>query len=287
MKHVADLSDSEITLFWFTIRLSWSVILCATLTIFLFQSNQNFYPEGIFRFVPMSFSLPVWMKVLASIIINGCGVLYVLNRNMKLVVTVLAVLSFFVVSYHEANGIYARATILTAICIGQAIAFYQNERNYPNSVAYKAINYSVQMIAAGYVLAGISKIYESGLGWFLDVEGFCLQIMKNFYFLYADTGNSEYLNYAQSIYNIFSNYPWVPAAMLFAALLLELFCFVVVYMPKLTVWWGIGLLLMHLGIAVLMGIGISVIAFPMVIFFINPVYYIIRGIKKLSECNVV
>lgn len=267
---------------WLMAKISWVVILCPTLIIFLFQSKQNLYPEGIFRFLPEGLSLGWTAKLLIAVLVGVCGLTYIAEWKMKWTTAALTLFAFLIISFHEANGIYARATVLTMICAVQALAYWLPTATYEDKQK-RALQFSVQMVVAGYVLAGIAKVYASGLGWALNTEGFYLQIFKNFYFLHADTGDSSYLDFAQNIGKVFERFPVVPVAMLTGALLLELFCFLVMYYPKLTLWWGIGLLLMHMGIAALMGIGISVIAFPMVIYFINPLYQLSRLFLKIQE----
>jgi hypothetical protein len=261
---------------WLAAKASFIIIFSTTLVIFILPLSKNLYPTGVAQFIDYSvlFS-PVGKIVLIGVLVLF-SLFYMLEWNMLLTTGLLSCLSLLVITFQESNGIYSRATILTVIPAAQFGAYLIRYFRPDFNVEHYRMQFSVQMVVAGYVLAGISKIQKSGLNWFLEEKGFMIQIYKNFYFLYSDTCNPTYLQKADAIMYVFSVLPALPQFLLLAALILELFCFVVLYQPKLQVAWGIGLLLMHIGIAYLMGIGISVIAFPMVIFFVNPLYRFYR-----------
>ena len=86
-------------------------------------------------------------------------------------------------------------------------------------------------------------------------------------FLYYDTGNVSFIERGKFIADQLVKYKALLTLLLAISLVLETFCIVAILNRKLKVVFAIGLLLMHLGIALIFGIGISAIAFPMVIFF--------------------
>lgn len=268
---------------WFSAKLSFSIILTSTLVIFALPLRQSLYPSGIGQFVPLDFAFSSYGKPALFFVIFFASIMYVFDWKMTFATGILFLTSMVIVTFHESNGIFARATILSAVLGAQFFSYLRKEFDEHFDIGKFRYQYSVQMVAAGYVLAGIAKVNSSGLGWFLSSDGFVLQIIKNFYFLYSDTGDNAWIEKAQFISHLFILYPFLPKLLLLGALFLELLCFVVLLDNKVRLWWGFGLLLMHIGIAYLMGIGISVIAFPMVIFFINPLYLVYKFLLKFKR----
>ncbi len=264
---------------WFCAKLCFVIILSTTLTIFACSVNHALYATGICKYLALDFFFNGIGKALLLSFLWAFSVLYVLEKKMLFTTGVLFLITVVIISFHEANGIYARATVLSAVMGAQFMAYLIQKFSPEFDLDKYRYQFSVQMIVAGYVLAGIAKLKDGGIGWFMSSDGFALQVIKNFNFLYADTANVKYLATAQNVTSLFIAHPYIPQSLLFVSLVLELFCFVVLLQPKITVWWGLCLLLMHLGIAFLMGIGISVIAFPMLIFFVNPLFVLFQLIK--------
>lgn len=268
---------------WFYAKLSYGIIFCATLIIFALPLTTALYPTGICRWVNIDSLFSAYAKpVVLTVLVSAC-VFYVLEIKMVFTTAVLFVIAVVIISFHESNGIFARATVLSAIIGAQFFAYALKQLNPSFNIEQYRQQFTLQIIAAGYTLAGIAKIAASGLAWFQWPAGFALQITKNYYFLYADTGNATWLSRAHAITTLFLHHPLLPQSLLLVALILELFCWLVLTKKKLLLVWGAGLLGMHVGIAYFMGIGISVIAFPMVIFFINPLLLLANLASRFSK----
>ncbi|MBS1593288.1 MAG: hypothetical protein JST90_03130 [Bacteroidetes bacterium] len=143
------------------------------------------------------------------------------------------------------------------------------------------IQYGMQAIAAVYTLAGVAKIAASGLGWIDAGANFPAQIVKNYSYLYFDSGDIAQLHLGYTLALFLAHHQGVVQCFLAVSLFLEIFCMAAVLNKRVAFIWGLGLLMMHIGIAAIMGIGISVIAKPMVVFFVNPLYLLIRVVKYL------
>ena len=271
---------------WFWIKFSLILLTFPVVTVMIFQGTECPYPTGVCKLYDFSpFFSPIGRLALLVFYALAC-LLYLMERKMLGVLSLLFLLSNIIISHHESNGFFFRATVLTTVWGAQLFAYLRYKVRPDFNLGFYRINYPIQIIGATYTLAGIAKLRASGIGWFTDSSFFPVQIVKNFAFEYFDTGNSEILKNGKALAFFFIDHPQIISTLLLISLILELFCLIASLGPRVRMVWGVGLLLMHIGIAAFMGIGISVIANPMIVFFLNPLYrieQIIRLIfKKLS-----
>ncbi len=241
------------------------------------SAGDCLYPVGVCRlysFEPLFTTL--LGKGLLLMVMAFCVWRYIFEKNMVLVLWAMFLLSILIITYQESTGIFARATVYSTVLGAQLLAYYLNGRLQVFNLRKYRVLFSVQMVAAGYTLAGIAKLRASGLGWAFDIPEFALQVFKNHFFLYADSGMSTHFDRGYAIASFLLSEPVLGTMLLEIALVLEAACLVVLIGWRIRMLWGVALMLMHLGIAYIMGIGISAIAFPMVIFFINPVFWVAR-----------
>lgn len=234
--------------------------------------SKCLYPAGICTIYSFDFLFSPVGKVALYLMIAFFSILYLLEKSMLLTTLGLFLISVVVISFHESNGIYFRATILSLVWGVQFLAYLRKYFSPNFNIQYYRQQYIWQMIVAVYTLAAIAKLTAAGIGWGASADGFALQVVKNFAFHYFDTADSTIYLKGINIAHFFSSHPFLTTTMLSVALVLELFCVVALINTPIRVVWGIGLLGMHIGIAYFMGIGISVICFPMVIYFLHPLY---------------
>jgi len=152
----------------------------------------------------------------------------------------------------------------------QFVAYYRNNIHLKE----ERIQFPVQIVAAGYMLAAISKLSVTGVIWINEAPQVSIQIMKNYAFSYFDTGNNATLQagYAMSGF-VLENA--LLCKLLFAiSLFTELFAWVAVKNKLSSYIWGMMLVGMHIGIYIFMKILIVSIFVPMFVFMINPLYLI-------------
>lgn len=268
---------SKQTSWWFCAKLSLMLLWGPAMYNKWMSSASPDFPTGIFCFSGFSWLLtPAGKWLVVGLVVVG-AICYMMEFKMRYTTTLLAMLSLLIISYQESTGVFARATVYSTVLLAQALAYGFMRPAGINMLHKYRVNFSVQMIAAGYTLAGFSKWYQSGWEWALGGPYFALQVLKNYTFKYADTANRIWLDTGYDIAQWITQHECATIVMLGAALLLELFCWVVVFDDRLKFVWGLGLAAMHIGIAILMGIGLSSIFFPMVIYFINPLYCLYRG----------
>ena len=257
---------------WFYLKLSLLLVSVPVLSIMLFSFSGCPFPTGIcklYSFAPLF--TPAGMVLFFGFFVMLC-LLYLFEINMVYTTALLFLCNVIIISHHESNGVFYRATILSTVFGAQFIAYLLYSFKAGFDIRRFRINYAIQIIAATYTLAAIAKLKASGFGWINSGELFSIQVMKNYAFLYFDTGSKVVLEHGRTIAYALLKHRGIIRFFLATSLALELFCFAAMIGNKVRLVYGIALLLMHLGIMCVFGIGIGIIANPMVVFFINPLY---------------
>lgn len=267
--------------YWYCLKLSVVFIWIPVILIMISQSVACSYPVGICKFINFSTLYnPVGKIFLYAALLVSC-IFYLLEKRMVLTTLSLFVLSCIIISYHESNGFFFRAASLSAVLGAQFFAYAIHYFKPQFDVNKYRVHFGVQLIAASYTLAAIAKLNATGLGWADEGGLFSIQVMKNYSYLYFDTGSLSFLEHGKAVANSFIEHKELVNILLTGAVLLELFCFVAVVNNKVRVVYGFALLATHIGIDFAMGIGVGIISKPMVVFFINPLYFIYLIGKKV------
>lgn len=268
---------------WFCMKLSFVFIWLSVMLTMLSQNKACIFPAGICKiycFEPL-FTATGKRAIVALLFLFGFA--YLLEYKMAATTFLLFCITAVIISFHESNGIFFRATVLSIIWAAQgmayAIAYYNKEFDFKKW----RVHYSMQMVAAVYTLAAIAKLRASGLEWVNAGPLFSLQVMKNFAINYYSTGDKDYWETGTRYALALLQNKALVRFLLATSLGFELFCFAACFNKKLQVFLGIGLLAMHIGIACIMGIGISIICYPMLIFFFNPLWVVMQAIHKISR----
>lgn len=261
---------------WLAAKISFVLVSVPVTCIMALVGPRCPFPTGICRFYDFAPFFGVYGAVGMITLFVVLSVFYVLEKQMLLTTFFLALLSMIIIAHHESNGVFYRATVLSVIWIAQFGAYLVQFLKPDFNLSKYRIQFSVQAIAAVYMLAGISKLKTSGIEWINAGDTFPLQVIKNYSFLYFDSGLEAVRQKGESIAYFMLHYPDLVRTFLGLSLALELFCLLAALNNRIRFVFGVGLLFMHLGIASIMGIGISIIAKPMIVFFINPLYIFFR-----------
>ena len=261
---------------WLCIKISFAWFWLRQMIVMLLSGGKCLYPVGLCRLYNFDilFSGPALGVLIAILLV--CIILYLSEKKMLFATGMLTVLTGIIISHHESSGIFMRATPFTTIFAAQFIAYLFFRINTDFNLPVYRQQYAIQIIAATYTLAAISKFTLSGITWVQDgADLFPLQILKSFSSRYFDTGDAAALQKGYSIANFAWQHKPLFKVLLTGSLALETCCFIVVLNPALRIGYGLALALMHFGIAYSMNIVIGGLAFPMVIFFINPLYWLV------------
>jgi hypothetical protein len=108
---------------------------------------------------------------------------------------------------------------------------------------------------------------------------FC-HVLKSFYYNWATDGKVEHIAKGEQIVKFIEENSGSLEIMLWASLFLELFAFSTAVNIKYARFYGVALLMMHIGISMTMDILIMSFVVPMVIILINPLGLLLSGSQK-------
>jgi hypothetical protein len=237
------------------------------------------FPSGIFSIINGSFLVSQYTVFVFFICSVVLAILYIAEKWMSITTLLMFLLSLLLFTLEESSGIQNRNSLYTLIFLAQSIAYYRNNTH----LAEERIQFPIQIIAGGYMLAGISKLRESGLHWITDAPHVSLQIIKGYCYAYFDTGNMNELQKGEKYANFILQHRFAVQSLLAGSLFLELFAWLAVKNKLRAFVYGFLLLAMHVGIFYFMNILIVAIFYPMLIFMINPLYFLSTPIAKLFK----
>lgn len=259
-------SDAE----WIGIKIALSLMW---LGIFRYTSiNQDIilYPTGLCAFFDCSLLTSNYTFAVLIFIGVILAILYILEKWMPFTTFLMFFISLLIFTLEESNGILNRNSLYSMAFLAQFFAYYRNNNNN-NNLKSERIQFPIQIIAAGYVLAGISKLKESGLNWITSAPQASIQILKNYCYAYFDTGQVHYLNHGMKLVNFTLENVLFIKIIFASSLFLELFAWIAIKNKQNALIYGLLLTAMHLGILYFMHIMIVSIFAPMIIFMVNPV----------------
>ncbi len=269
---------------WLCIKILFVWYWFFQMTAMLRSSGSCLYPAGICKLYHFNFLFTGPCKWALVLLLLVCAVLYISEKRMLLATGILTLLTCLIISRSESTGVLLRATAYTPLFAVQFLAYLFAKFIPGFNLAFYRKQYAVQIIAAIYTIAAISKLHNSGFSWPQNGSTlFSLHVLKGFSSEYFDTGNYSVLQNGYSLAKSMLAHKQELKLLLWVSLLLELFCFIATFHPRLTLVYGIALAMMHMGIYLSMNILIGGLVYPMLTFFINPLYLLYLLIQKLRS----
>lgn len=269
---------------WKAIKISLVVLTLIMDTYILYNRHSQPFPVGICQlFDCSSFAqFPIYILFMGLVVLFS--VWYIREKNMLISTFGLFATGVILYSLEESNANPAENALMTLVYLAHFIA-YAKKRFVPiTNIANDRLQYTTQFVAAVYTLAGISKLWTSGMSWFADdSQKFSLEVMRIYMGNYVSTGNNNFLAVGQYISDFITKHSFINSTMLFIALALELCSFILVLNKKMAYYYSILLLIMHAGFFLAMNIFFPSIIFPLLILFINPLYHTIGWFGRFKR----
>lgn len=269
---------------------SWFLIKLALLQCWLNEILQTLggyskimVPVSVWKLVPFVDHISLGFILLLKVSSIVIGLLWLFERKMLIVAPLLGLISTVIFTIEESNGIYNRHMTLSAVFFAIAIAYIVKHYNPNSHLEKNRIQYPMQIIAATYMLSGISKLRVSGLSWIFSGKYTALQILKSHYSNYFSSGDFNLIAIGNSKADFVVNNPSLLIILLGLTLLIELNAWVLIAFPAYSKLYGLLLIGMHLGIYWLLDIYIASIVVPMIILIYNPLEMLVTVLKK--TCN--
>jgi hypothetical protein len=234
------------------------------------------FPVGVATWIDFSFMVdPEWTVWLNALFVVAL-LLYVLGRAMPLAVGALLVLWVGRGALASSQGGFDHFTqLLGLVLLAQWIAYLRAAvaRRRSGLAAQAgdelAVDYSMQMIAAAYLLAAAMKLILSRGQWVLQLPYIASDILKLHGQLYATFGDAALLARGDTLANLVLQHPLLTQLLIGPTWLLEL-CVPLALLGRLpALLIGLGLLAMHYGIDWLMLINFRENQALLWIYFVN------------------
>jgi hypothetical protein len=271
----------HLNLEWFFMKLSIVLTVVPYLIYCIFKYNTILEPSGICQCVSCDIIAFYSFKSFLTCLLLVCSLFYLSEKYMLITIPMLSLISVFVLTIEEANGNPAESGLISLVFISQSIAYFLQTCGANFSLFKNRLQFPVQMVASAYLLAGISKVLNSGYGWFTEYGlNFVLEINRVYYVLYSASGDIKYIDIGSFWRHFFTNHLLVLKGLLFFSLAIELFSFVILFGKKWAYYYGFALLLLHFGIYLMMGISFPTIMVPMIIILMNPLWKIYTITKR-------
>lgn len=268
-------------LFWHTLKLSVVIPVVFYLLYCLSKYHSQPFPVGVCTIFDCSMfcsGIPKWLFV--GLLVSFAW-LYIVEKAMLLSLVGLSICSIITLTLEESNGNPAENGIISLLFIAQLIAYILHWINTKRLLEQDRVQFSIQIVAAVYVLSAVSKLSTSGSLWFMDdAPNFILEIYRVYNAKYAATGLIHYQETAGVVASFFLNHVLLLRILLFFALVIELFSFLMIINSSWAIVYGLLLLSLHLGIYLIIDVTFPTIMIPMLVVTINPLYWILQWARK-------
>ncbi len=207
---------------------------------------------------------------------------YVLGWAMPLAVAVMTMLYIGAGALAYSQGSLQHHTqLLALVLLAQLVAYVQAAvtGRPPMRGHALATHYSLEVVAAGYVLTGLMKIVLSGGKWLAQVPMVAIDVAKSHGQVYCTTGDPAWIARGDVIGTAILTYPNVTRTLFAPAMLFELAAGFAVFGRAAAAVIGLGLVAMHRGIDVIMAIRFWENEVLLLIYFVNVPYLLVRAAR--------
>lgn len=140
----------------------------------------------------------------------------------------------------------------------------------------------LQMMAMGYVVSGISKLWRSDGAWLAEVRNIPLQFEKNRLNEFHDTLMLPPRTAADAMAEWISHHPQLTGAFFGVGLFLEVFAFLGLWNRRLMACFGLAIITMHVMISDLMNLGFFFNKWALGLFWVNVPFWLWAAFHRKS-----
>ncbi|MGD9764712.1 MAG: hypothetical protein AB7V27_13440 [Candidatus Binatia bacterium] len=268
----------------------------ALLVLWSFRAQARFssapFPVGIAVWIDVSFLGDRAAEAWATAVLAVCLAAYVAGIAAPLALAGMAFLYTAGGALAYSQGALQHHTqLLALVLIAQLIAHTQawlwrgSTPGRPSGAALAA-HYSVEVIAASYLLAGLMKIVLSRGEWLAQVPMIATEIAKAHGQAACTTGDAALIARGDAIAAAILAHPTLSRVFFGTGLLMELASPLALVGRRAAFAIGAGLLLMHVGIDALMQIRFRETGALLLIYLVNVPHLLARAARMLARRGV-
>jgi hypothetical protein len=281
-------SGSAVPTFEFYERVVMRVLFAATVwraTPSELRFNAIPSPNGITRVIDLHFLLQPHTFATARIALGVALILYLFRIWQALPIALFVNLAANGIG--NAQGAVQHAfQIVSLVLLAQTVAYFYgawaDRRDKSRQLTEnRAISWSQQTIAAVYLLAGLAKIIQTGGLWVFQARWIGVSIAKAAYQASYDSLSSADVERRLSIAQFAAAHGWLVALIVTTGFVLELGSPLLLINRAWAALIGGALLCFHLGLEYAMGLPFIYNQWLLIIFIINPPYWIVLFAQKI------
>lgn len=152
----------------------------------------------------------------------------------------------------------------------------------PSAYRDRCVFYGMQMLAAVYVITGLTKFVRSEWQWIQDVPNLVVQFEKTLQMGYYNTLEPPKEDVMRWTADFMNEHPLLGTIAFGGALLLETFAFLALFNRWMMLFIGIGILVLHQSIGVVMNLQFLAHEVIVLLLFVNLPFWIVAIAKKLQ-----
>ena len=281
---------------WIVMRalFAWYCIMPTTLPGGQLTTKNQTAPNGIAQFTDLSFLAGEGAFVALDWTVSIFLIVYVIGVLPFLSTAVLFFIHVAIGSLGNSFGaIHHTGQVVGYALLGQMICHTyrwikhiigKESLKDSSTHLHRDLIYSTQQaVAAAYVVAGLSKVINSGLQWVATIPNMVLQLEKNYGMNFHDNLQEPPGRGTEFAANLIINYPTLAKVLLTGGLLLELFCFLALWNRLFLAVFGASLIAMHMFISSAMNLGFLYNKAALFIFFVNIPFIVFAIFRHFSN----
>ncbi len=250
-------------------------------------------PNGLAHWMDFTFlsdpAVVLWLRWIYGAMIG----LYVLGIWRMLSLPVLAAVLVSYGTLGNSQGAINHITqIFVLVVLGQVVSAWHSglwlrrritdKSEYRRQANDNLIHATLQVMAAVYVVSGLTKLINSGGEWIWSVPNLAVQFAKNLDMAYYNTLQTPEGGTVAVIAWI-AEWPNAARLLFGTGLVLELFAFLALLRREWAALMGLSLLLMHATISHIMHLGFFYNKILLLVFFINIPFWIVCVARRIAN----
>ena len=200
--------------------------------------------------------------------------MYIAEKKIALTTFLMALTGCIVFPIATANGNGMRMEVVTVVLIAQFIAYTQyqySDLSFKNATRARnlAMFYSIQVIAACYVVAAISKLHITGIAWVAQAPNIAIRVIKASSSRALDYNMPVFKHSGQVVAAAITQHPFIIQTAFGLALAIEFFAFIALASRSFCRKYSYLILTMHLFILLMMNILIPAFVVMVIAYMVN------------------
>ncbi len=246
-------------------------------------------PSGIANLIDLTFLSNATVYQSGYWLTMAGLLLYVTGVAMPFSLGFATIFHILVLTLYNSQGSQTHSIqVISLVLLAQWVVFLwgairRSEAPLKHKLSDLAIHYSLQAIAAVYVIAGVIKVIRTKGMWAWNSPDIAVELLKTnaqkyYEYLEIDGAYEHRLKVATWLIEN----PWLARILLSGGLFLELFAFLALYNRTAGLIGGVFLLLLHYGIEVTMGLDFKNNSAMIWIFLINVPFWLMWIRSKIG-----